>query len=153
MHGRVALELSLADYVKRRNGVALGAAGSMRNMLRRAFTANTFAGFWRYWNPIWGYYLAKYVMKPLSGVLPQWLATLLTCLVSGLLHDLAVALVRGQLGWLFSCWFLMMGLLVVTSSALKWSLAPQHPLQRVCCHLMSLGISFYLARWLSSTAF
>ena len=58
--------LSLAQYVLRRNGVPLGAPHSLQNMLYRSFGAGTYAGFWQYWNPIWGYGLGKYVYAPLN---------------------------------------------------------------------------------------
>ena len=46
--------LTLEAYVKHRNGVPLGASGSLENMLVRSLGAGTFAKFWQYWNPIWG---------------------------------------------------------------------------------------------------
>ena len=52
---------SLAEYVKYRNGVSLGAKGSLVNMLKNSFGAGSFRQFWKYWNPIWGYYLFKYI--------------------------------------------------------------------------------------------
>ncbi len=56
-------DLSLADYVQRRNGVALGARRSMRNMLWRSLGAGSFAKFWHYWNPIWGLLLGQSCSK------------------------------------------------------------------------------------------
>lgn len=50
--------ISLSEYVKKRNGVALGTFGSMGNMLKRSLGANSFYLFWQYWNPIWDYYLS-----------------------------------------------------------------------------------------------
>ena len=70
--------LSLSQYVKKRNGVPLGASHSMRNMLSRALGAKSFPIFWHYWNPIWGYYLSRNVMRPSSQFLPMWLAVLVT---------------------------------------------------------------------------
>jgi len=97
--------LSLSQYVKKRNGVPLGANHSMRNMLSRALGAKSFPIFWHYWNPIWGYYLSRNVMRPISQFLPMWLAVLLTFLVSGALHDIAVALVKCQAIFFFTPWF------------------------------------------------
>jgi len=101
--------VTLSQYVKKRNGVALGASHSMRNMLARSLGAHSFAVFWHHWNPIWGYYLARYVMRPLSACLPLSVASLLTFMVSGLLHDLAVTLVKWQLVVFFTPWFALMG--------------------------------------------
>lgn len=75
--------ISLSAYVKKRNGLPLGASGSMRNMLQRSLGAGGFHLFWHYWNPIWGYYLSRHVMKPLSQVFPKGLATVVTFSVSG----------------------------------------------------------------------
>jgi hypothetical protein len=52
--------VTLAAYVRRRTGLPLGEAGSLRAMLRGAFGAPTLAGFWRHWNPIFGYGLGIY---------------------------------------------------------------------------------------------
>lgn len=56
--------LTLAKYVHLRNGVPLGDAKSLPNMLYRSFGAASFAACWQYWNPIWGYGLVKYVQCP-----------------------------------------------------------------------------------------
>lgn len=107
--------LSLAQYVKKRNGVALGANHSMRNMLERSFGASSFPVFWQYWNPIWGYYLSRNVMKPLNLFLPSWLAVMFTFIVSGVLHDLAVSLVKWKTVVFFTPWFALMGSVVILS--------------------------------------
>ena len=111
--------MTLAQYVKKRNGVPMGAPGSMSNMLKNSFGARSFDRFWHYWNPIWGYYLSRKVMKPLSRFLPIWLAIILTFAVSGALHDAAISLLKWQVTWLFTPWFTLMGILVVFSKALK----------------------------------
>jgi hypothetical protein len=86
-------------------------------MLNRSLGADSFAKFWRYWNPIWGYYLARYVMKPLRKFLPVWLATMLTFTVSGVLHDLVVTLIKWQPSFLITPWFVLMGGAVVVTKA------------------------------------
>ena len=67
-------KLTLSEYVRRRNGVPLGAPGSLRNMLRRSFGARSFAGFWQYWNPVFGYCLGRYIFVPLKRVSPPSVA-------------------------------------------------------------------------------
>lgn len=136
--------LSLSQYVKRMNGVPLGARRSMRNMLSRALGASSFALFWHYWNPIWGYYLSRFVMKPLSKVVPQWLAVLLTFLLSGALHDVAISLVKWQVFLFFTPWFgLMAGVVIVTKkyaltyAGLAWAL-------RALLNLSIIVVSFSL---------
>ena len=109
---------SLAQYVKKRNGVPLGASHSMRNMLSRSLGAKSFPVFWYYWNPIWSYYLSRNVMRPLKHFLPSSLAVLCTFIVSGALHDLAAALVKWKVVFFFTPWFGLMGLIVITFSKL-----------------------------------
>ena len=89
--------ITLSEYVKKRNGVALGASGSMTNMLKRLLGASSFYLLWQYWNPIRGYYLSRKVMKPLSQLLPIWLAIIMTFAVSGALHDLAITALKWKL--------------------------------------------------------
>jgi hypothetical protein len=107
---------TLSQYVEKRNGVPLGASHSMRNMLARSLGAKSFAVFWHYWNPIWGYYLSRYVMRPLRTFLPLSFATFITFVVSGGLHDLAVSLVHWNAVFFFTPWFGLMGLVVIGSS-------------------------------------
>ena len=113
--------LTLSQYVKKRNGVALGASHSMRNMLSRSLGAMSFAVFWHYWNPIWGYYLSRNVMRPLNTFLPVSFATFITFVVSGALHDLAVSLVKWHAVVFFTPWFGFMGLVVIGSSKIGMS--------------------------------
>ena len=117
----MAAKLSLAQYVKRRNGVPLGAKSSLSNMLYRSLGASSFKCFWQYWNPIWGYYLAYKIYTPLKQYFPSALATLITFIVSGALHDLAVTLIKQQ--WIFICtpWFFLMGLVLVTTQYFSFS--------------------------------
>lgn len=86
-------QMSLRDYVQYRNGVPLGASGSLQNMLVRSLGAGTFAKFWQYWNPIWGYALGCYVYEPLKQFLPSSVSLILTFIISGAAHDLATMLV------------------------------------------------------------
>ena len=108
-------KLTLSEYVRRRNGVPLGAAGSLRNMLLRSFGARSFAGFWQYWNPIFGYHLGIYVFAPLKHVLPRSVALIITFVVTGLIHDIVTMLVRQDVAFLFTPWFLFLGIGVVLS--------------------------------------
>lgn len=94
--------ISLAQYVKKRNGLPLGASGSMRNMLTRSLGAGSFHLFWRYWNPIWGYYLSRNIMRPLTQLVPIWFAIMITFAVSGGLHDIAVSLIKWRATFFFT---------------------------------------------------
>lgn len=128
--------ITLSAYVRRRSGVPLGASGSMRNMLIRSFGAGSFYLFWHYWNPIWGYYLSRYVMKPLSRVLPWWLAIIFTFAVSGGIHDLAVSLVKWRLTFYFTPWFVLMAAMVVILKKFNVTYANYHWIIRVWLNLI-----------------
>lgn len=104
--------LTLGQYVQRRTGVPLGAKGSLQQMLRKSLGASTFDGFWRYWNPIWGYYLGRYVNGPLRKVLPAAPALVATFAVSGAIHDVAILAVTGSPSFLLTTWFTVLGLTV-----------------------------------------
>ena len=132
--------ISLSEYVKKRNGVALGASGSLSNMLRRSLGAGSFYLFWQYWNPIWGYYLSRNVMKPLSQLLPIWFATIMTFAISGGLHDLAVTLVRWKFTFFITPWFVLMSIAVLASKKFNISYYKYHWAIRV-----SLNITFVTA--------
>jgi hypothetical protein len=53
-------QLTMGQYILRRNGVPAGASGGLRNMLQRSFGARSFAVFWQYWNPVFGYILGRF---------------------------------------------------------------------------------------------
>ncbi|MEM7360878.1 MAG: acyltransferase [Pseudomonadota bacterium] len=115
----MAKNISLRAYVKRRNGVPLGASGALQKMLNRSLGAGSFSLFWRYWNPIWSYYLSKFVMRPAGTVLPTFLAVILTFVVSGAVHDLAVTLISREITFIITPWFLVIGLVVVLTDLLR----------------------------------
>jgi len=141
-------KLSLAQYVKKRNGVPLGASDSMKNMLSRSFGASSFPVFWRYWNPIWGYYLSRNVMRPVANFLPISLATFITFLVSGALHDIAVSIIKWKTIFFFTPWFGLMGLMVIGSKGAGISYGhvswPVRALINASFILISLGITYFL---------
>lgn len=141
-------KLSLAQYVKKRNGVPLGASDSMKNMLSRSFGASSFPVFWRYWNPIWGYYLSRNVMRPIANFLPISLATFITFLVSGALHDIAVSIIKWKTIFFFTPWFGLMGLTVIFSkwAGVSYGLVswPVRALINASIILISLGITYFL---------
>lgn len=139
--------LTLRRYVQRRTGLSMGARGSLRVMLYRSFGARSFAGFWRYWNPIFGYGLGRYVFLPLKRAMPAPLALLATFVVSGALHDLVTAAVRGAPAFLFTPWFFLLGLGVLLGEALKmdtsssaWSVRAAVNLAYLCSCLAAVLI-------------
>ncbi|MCB0834458.1 MAG: acyltransferase [Bacteroidetes bacterium] len=119
---------TLREYVRYRNGVPLGRAGSLLNMLYRSFGAVSFPEFWQFWNPIWGYYLGYFIYTPLKKRLSSATALLITFAISGALHDLAVMAVKRKPVFFFTPWFFLMGLTVIltkrlniTYGSLTWS--------------------------------
>ncbi len=88
-------------------------------MLYRSLGAGSFAGFWRYWNPIFGYGLGRFVFVPFKRAVPAPLALIATFVVSGALHDLVTMAVRGSVAFLFIPWFFFLGLGVLLGGALK----------------------------------
>ena len=145
-------QMSLTDYVHYRNGVPLGAPGSLQNMLVRSFGAGSFAKFWQYWNPIWGYALGRYIYAPLNRFLPASVSLILTFTISGGIHDLATMLVRGAPAFLFMPWFFLMGVVVVFGRLLKLDYSAHPFLIRVAinlslvvaCLMLTLGLQHVL---------
>jgi hypothetical protein len=138
--------ITLSEYVKKRNGVALGSPGSMTNMLKRSLGARSFYVFWQYWNPIWGYYLSRKIMKPLCNVLPISLAIIITFSVSGALHDLAISLVKWELTILFTPWFSLMGLVVLATKKFGLSYGKYHWLVRALINMSLIAVCLLITR-------
>ena len=131
--------ISFARYIHRRNGVPLGSSGSLRNMLRRSLGAGSFAGFWQYWNPVWGYGLARYVHSPLKRVVPPRAALIATFVVCGALHDLVIIAIRGSATFLFTPWFFLLGIGVVLGRAVGMDFSSRPWLIRACVNLTYVG--------------
>ncbi|NOH03596.1 MAG: acyltransferase [Chloroflexi bacterium] len=145
-------KISLAEYVRRRNGIPLGGGGSLRAMLYRSFGAASFTGFWQYWNPIFGYGLSRFVYAPLRQIIPDGIATVVTFVICGALHDFATMLVRQGPAFLFIPWFFLLGMGVVFSRAAQMDLS-RHPwLVRAGVNFTYLAACFVpshaLSRWL-----
>ena len=116
-------ELTVAQYVHLRNGVPLGDSKSLRNMLYRSLGAASFATFWQYWNPIWGYGLGKYVYSPLRRVLQPVAAFIITFIISGSIHDLATMAISRSFAFLFTPWFFLLGVGAVLGGAFSMDLS------------------------------
>mgnify|MGYP001467114198 FL=1 len=137
--------MNLSDYIRKRNGVPFGANNSLKNMMIRSLGAGMFSAFWKYWNPIWSYYLGKFVFKPLKYFLPTSLSLILTFCICGLLHDFVIMLYRWELTLLFTPWFLIMGLWVVISDFVKLDYSKSLWINRAIINITSIGISFIIA--------
>jgi hypothetical protein len=135
----------LSDYVKRRNGVPLGDKDSLRNMLNRSLGAGKFSIFWQYWNPIWGYYLGKYIFKPLKLVLPQALSLIITFVVCGFIHDLAIMLLKWKFTLLLTPWFLFMGLSLILSDYAKINYSKFSWIARAAINIIIISGCLFIA--------
>jgi hypothetical protein len=142
--GQQQRHLTLAQYVRRRNGVPLGASGSLRNMLHRSLGAGTFAGFWQYWNPIWGYGLSRYVYSPLVRVMPLTAALIMTFVVSGAIHDLVVSAILGSATFVVTPWFLLLGLGLVFGRAANLDFSGRPWFVRALVNLGYIGLCLAL---------
>jgi len=137
--------MNLSEYIKRRNGVPMGASNSLRNMLQRSLGAGKFSVFWKYWNPIWSYYLAKYIFKPLKTLLPPAFALWLTFGVCGFLHDVVIMLIRREFALLFTPWFLLMALWFLISDFLKIDYSRFTWISRALINTTIIAICFTMA--------
>jgi MBOAT, membrane-bound O-acyltransferase family len=87
------------------------------NVLVRPLTAASFAGFWRSWNPVWGYYLSYWFYKPARRVLPHLAAVMVTFTASGLAHNLLATLVSHRFNPFVTGLFMLYGAVTVVSEA------------------------------------
>ena len=137
--------MRLADYIKKRNGVPLGASHSLRNMFYRSLGAGDFSTFWQYWNPIFSYYLGKYIFKPLKRFLPSAPSLILTFIFCGMLHDAVTILVSWHFTMLFTPWFLLMGICVVINNYFKIDYSRYHWLSRAFINVLIISSCFIIA--------
>jgi len=119
------MNMTLTDYIKKRNGVSIGSPKSLRNNLYRSLGSKNFSTFWNYWNPIFGYYLGKFIFKPLKKIFPVAISLLFTFIICGLIHDTVTTIFRGKISFFFSIWFLFMGLAVLITRTLKHNFSRQ----------------------------
>ncbi|UWX54598.1 hypothetical protein NYZ99_17235 [Maribacter litopenaei] len=137
--------MNLSSYIEKRNGVPLGHKDSLKNMLTRSLGAGKFSTFWKYWNPIWSYYLGKFIFKPLKKILPAAPSLLLTFIICGFVHDVIIIMVRSKIILLFTPWFFFMGCFVLLTNWLKLDYSNlQWPLRALINLLFILGC-LYLA--------
>ena len=136
--------MTLSEYVKKRNGVPIGHSASLKNNLWRSFGARNFSVFWNYWNPIFGYYLGTKIFKPLKKILPMPLATILTFIFCGLVHDLVTTLIRRKISLFFSVWFLFMGMIVTLTKYFDYDLSKKHWMIRAIVNFSIIAICLLL---------
>jgi len=108
-------------------------------MLHRSLGAPTFAGFWRYWNPVFGYLLGRYVFKPFRRVMPAPMALVGTFIVCGGVHDAVTAIVRGAPAFLFTPWFAFLGIGVIGGNAIGLDFSNKPWIVRAAANLTYLA--------------
>ena len=145
------MNLTLSQYILKRNGVPMGSPKSLRNNLYRSLGAKNFSTFWMYWNPIFGYYLGKNICKPLKRIFPPSIALVVTFVFCGLIHDAVTTLVRGKLAFFFTLWFFFMSIVVLLSKLLKHNFSKQHWLIRACINLILISGCFVLTSYILNT--
>jgi hypothetical protein len=147
---------SLPAYIERRLGSGVPLQ-QLRSMFTLSFGAGRPTEFWRYWNPVYGYYLYLWCYRPLHRWLPRGPALLLTFAASGFLfHDLPFgwwvrALSTRLLPLPFvSLWFVLIGIELLLSEALNVSYTARPFAVRLAVNalaiLMPLAVAFWLSR-------
>ena len=130
--------VSLRTYVDYRLGRNEPWWRQSYNVLMRPLTARSFAGFWRSWNPVWGYYLYYWCYKPARRVLPRLTAVMVTFTASGLAHNLLATLLSHRLNPFVTVWFMLYGAVTVASEALHMDLSHLPAPARVLVNLAYL---------------
>ena len=145
---------TLKQFIQLRLGKQTSEINMLKEMLVRSFGADSFHEFWRYWNPIYGYYLHYKCYKPLQKYFPRYMCVILTFAASGFfLHDL-------PLGWwlLFirffqtgnfpipfvTIWFSLVGLITLATRILNVDVGRQKLAFRVVVNSMCIIVPFAL---------
>jgi hypothetical protein len=144
--------LTVKTYVVRRLGKPHGPWQALGRMVTFAFAAPSFAAFWYYWNPVYGYYLYYWAYRPLRRVVPRAPALVLTFATCGfLLHDLPHLPFTGIP--LITTWFVVLSIGVLLGEAVRMDLSRRPRSMRVVVNAMYLVTSFEVARRLSLMLF
>ena len=114
-------------------------------MFYRSLGAGSFAKFWQYWNPVFGYYLGRYIFVPLKAWLPSGASLVITFVVCGALHDAVGFLVTGQFPFLFTPWFFFMGTGVLIGHAMRIDYSRFDWALRALINICQVGICLALA--------
>lgn len=144
---------TLTEFINLRLGSTPGAQAV--NFLLRPFTAETFAGFWRYWNPVFGYYLSYHCYQPLRRWLSRGPAVIATFAVCGAVHAAIALLLAGMggrpaLALLAVLWFALLGVAVVLLEVLRLSFARWPPAVRPVGHVGIIAACYKAAELLHS---
>jgi hypothetical protein len=77
---------TLKQFIQLRLGKQTSEINMLKEMLVRSFGADSFHEFWRYWNPVYGYYLHYKCYKPLQKYFPRYMCVILTFAASGFFY-------------------------------------------------------------------
>ncbi|WP_432264964.1 MBOAT family O-acyltransferase [Croceitalea rosinachiae] len=141
--------MTLAEYIRKRNGVPIGSSKSLRNNLYRSLGAKNFSTFWNYWNPVFGYYLGKYIFKPLKKRIPVAFALLFTFIFCGLIHDVITIIYRKKTSLFFTIWFAIMGITVLMTKYLKHDFNKQKWSFRALVNLSIISLCFLMTFYIT----
>lgn len=141
-------QITLSTYVTRRLGN--DTRSQAVNFLAKPFGAVSFAQFWWYWNPVFGYYLYYYSYKPLRVFLPRWVSIWITFLFCGMLHDLPFGLAAVLSGtrpptFTLTIMFVFLGMIVVVTERAKLRLDHIPFTLRWPIHVLALFLCWYVA--------
>jgi len=143
------MNMTLTDYIKKRNGVSIRSSKSLRHNLYRSLGSKNFTTFWNYWNPIFGYYLEKFIFKPIKKFFPVAIALLFTFIIFGMIHDTVTTIFRWKISFFFSIWFLFMGLAVLITRKLKNNFSKQIWIVRAFINLSIISVCLILTIYLN----
>ncbi len=149
--------ITLNEHIRRRLGQADDTT-LLKTMFVRSFGAGSFREFWRYWNPVYGYYLYYYCYRPLRKILPRSLSVIVTFACSGFfLHDLLFlgwgirALAKGRVTIPFvTLWFSTMAILMLLAEAVKMDLSNKSLGVRIAVNCLYIALTFVFALFVVS---
>lgn len=145
--------VTLSEYVARRLG--RDSRSQVVNFLSRPFGAPTFAQFWWYWNPVFGYYLYYQCYKPLRRFLSRSVSVLMTFLFCGVMHDLPFGVAAAFSGvrppsYTITAMFMLLGLVVIVTERVNVKLARVPVWLRWVIHAANIFICWRVALYLTT---
>ena len=147
--------MTLNQFVEQRLGRDSDVGVLLWTMLVRSFGAGTFRDFWRYWNPVYGYWLHRFCYTPLRRTLPRPLCVIVTFACSGFfLHDLPFgwwvrALKSHSLPVPFvATWFVVMAVVMILADLFRVSLVRLPFAVRVSVNCAYIALSLLLTLYL-----
>ena len=136
---------SFRDFTFRRMGNPTGPLDGLSKMISLSFGAKSFADFWRYWNPVYHYFLFYWVYLPLRKLLPRPFAVLISFIFCGLFfHD--IFLLPFMHMPLITAWFLILGVGVIVGELLHMDLSSKPRSLRIIVNILYIVGLFELSR-------